>query len=122
MARPRIEWTDEQRRIFEELCRIQCTREEVCRVLGVTAPTLARLIEENYPEAPTWAEAFDIYSAEGRASLRRKQYEMAMAGDRTMLVWLGKQYLGQTDAPKTEAKTEQGKLEQFRSLKGRRRA
>ena len=33
----------------------------------------------------------------GKASLRRKQYEVAMGGNCTMLVWLGKQYLGQTD-------------------------
>jgi hypothetical protein len=29
--------------------------------------------------------------------LRIKQYEMAMAGNPTMLVWLGKQYLDQAD-------------------------
>ena len=33
----------------------------------------------------------------GLTSLRAKQFEMAMQGDKTMLVWLGKQYLGQTD-------------------------
>jgi hypothetical protein len=31
------------------------------------------------------------------ASVRRKQFELAMAGNPTMLVWLGKQYLGQHD-------------------------
>lgn len=35
-------------------------------------------------------------------SLRRKQYEMAMNGNVTMLIWLGKQYLGQTDKLNTE--------------------
>lgn len=30
-------------------------------------------------------------------SLRRKQYEMAAGGNPTMLIWLGKQYLNQTD-------------------------
>lgn len=34
---------------------------------------------------------------EGKMSLRRLQWKSAQAGDRTMLVWLGKQYLGQTD-------------------------
>ena len=29
-------------------------------------------------------------------SIRRKQYELAMAGDKTMLIWLGKQLLGQS--------------------------
>lgn len=31
--------------------------------------------------------------------LRRKQFEMAMDGDVRMLIWLGKQYLGQKDNP-----------------------
>lgn len=32
------------------------------------------------------------------ASLRRKQFEVAMAGNPTMLIWLGKQHLEQADA------------------------
>ena len=32
-----------------------------------------------------------------RGSLRVKQFELAMHGNPTMLVWLGKQELGQTD-------------------------
>ena len=31
--------------------------------------------------------------------LRAKQVEMALAGDKSMLIWLGKQMLGQTDSP-----------------------
>ena len=32
-----------------------------------------------------------------RASLRREQQRLALKGDRTMLIWLGKQRLGQHD-------------------------
>ena len=32
-----------------------------------------------------------------RGSLRAKQFELAMLGNPTMLIWLGKQELGQTD-------------------------
>ena len=39
-------------------------------------------------------------------SLRRKQFETALAGNVTMMVWLGKQYLGQKD--KTEITGENG--------------
>jgi hypothetical protein len=35
--------------------------------------------------------------AEGRTSLRRKQWELAMGGNATMLIFLGKNMLGQTD-------------------------
>ena len=31
--------------------------------------------------------------------LRKKQFEMAMDGDVRMLIWLGKQYLGQKENP-----------------------
>ena len=98
----RKEWTAADRSQFETLCSIFCTRDEVAQVMGVTAPTLKRLIAENYPETPTWETAFNLYSARGKVSLRRKQFQMAMEGDRTMQIWLGKNYLGQTDAPKAE--------------------
>jgi hypothetical protein len=39
-----------------------------------------------------------------RISVLKKQYEVAMAGNVTMLIWLGKQLLGQTDVEKSEVK------------------
>ena len=33
----------------------------------------------------------------GKASLRRRQWQAAEAGDKTMLIWLGKNWLGQSD-------------------------
>ena len=38
---------------------------------------------------------------EEKVALRKKQWDMAMAGDVRMLIWLGKQILGQTDNPTT---------------------
>lgn len=32
-----------------------------------------------------------------RVSIRQKQFELAMSGNVTMLIWLGKVYLGQTE-------------------------
>ena len=32
-------------------------------------------------------------------ALRQKQFQMAMDGDVRLLIWLGKQYLGQKDSP-----------------------
>jgi hypothetical protein len=43
--------------------------------------------------------------SDGKQDLRRKQQEKAMDGNVTMLIWLGKQRLGQ--AEKTESKVEQ---------------
>ena len=46
---------------------------------------------------------FSDYIAKGRADLkhrlRRAQIKAALDGNATLLIWLGKQYLGQTDQP-----------------------
>ena len=50
---------------------------------------------------------FSVELVKGREtlkhSLRRKQIDVAMQGNPTMLIWLGKQYLGQTDSPMSES-------------------
>ena len=38
-------------------------------------------------------------TAEEKLALRKAQWEKAMAGDTKMLIFLGKQYLGQKDTP-----------------------
>lgn len=45
----------------------------------------------------SFAEYYAKKSLKGHISLRRKQYETAMAGNVTLLIWLGKQWLGQTE-------------------------
>lgn len=40
--------------------------------------------------------------AEGRKNLYRTQYVQAMNGENTMLIWLGKQHLDQSDKSKLE--------------------
>lgn len=90
-------WTADEVEQFKKLCGIFCTREEIASIMGVSKPTLTKRIAEYFPDTPTWEEAFKYYSAMGKASLRRKQFEMAMSGDRTLLIFLGKNYLGQSD-------------------------
>jgi len=50
-----------------------------------------------YPDAADLALDFGLKRQAGFVSLRRKQYELAMAGNATILIFLGKQYLGQAD-------------------------
>ena len=40
--------------------------------------------------------------SKGDELLRTKQFQVAMSGDKTMLIWLGKQRLGQTEKQQTE--------------------
>jgi hypothetical protein len=88
-GRPRVELDPSQ---IEALAEIMCTNEEIAAVLGCSVDTITR----NY------AEAIKNGKAKGRASLRRTQWRAAESGNPTMLIWLGKQLLGQRDQPKEE--------------------
>lgn len=80
---------------LRNLVRIQCTAAECSGVLDVSADTLdRRLKEEGYGG---FADFYKRYSDEGKASLRRAQWKKAQEGNPTMLIWMGKQMLGQTD-------------------------
>jgi hypothetical protein len=89
-GRPRIELDPVQ---VERLAAILCTNEEIGAVLGVSVDTLARRKQDD----PEFVEALEIGKAIGRATLRRLQWQCANAGSDTMLIWLGKQTLGQHD-------------------------
>jgi hypothetical protein len=76
-----------------KLASINCTDVEISHMLNISHDTLARRKQAD----PEFLAAFEHSRANGKASLRRKQFERAMAGSDTMLVWLGKQLLGQRD-------------------------
>ena len=92
MARPKTE-IDWQK--VDRMLEADCTGTEVAASLGIHPNTLYRLCEEQHKIS------FSAYSAEKRASgdrlLKMKQFEIAMSGDRSMLIWLGKQRLNQSD-------------------------
>lgn len=81
---------------FEELCAIQCTETEICAVLGVCEDTLNKWCKRTYKM--TFSEAFKSKSCLGKKSLRRTQFKLAEK-NAAMAIWLGKQYLGQTEKP-----------------------
>jgi len=85
LARPKKEIDPEQ---VKQLAAIQCSYDEMASVLGCDPSTLTR----------RFAQAIKKGRDIGFTSLKRKQYEMAMKGNTTMLIWLGKQYLGQADS------------------------
>ena len=91
MGRPLKELNKEQ---FEYLCSIQCNEEEIAGVFKVSPDTVARWCIREYGE--TFAEVYKNFSANGKMSLRRTQFKMAERSA-AMAIWLGKQYLGQTD-------------------------
>ena len=84
---------------FESMCEIQCTKEEMCNILDVDEKTLTRWCKEVYGEG--FSEIYKKKSQAGKMSLRRAQFQMAQTNT-TMAIWLGKQYLGQTDKNETQ--------------------
>jgi hypothetical protein len=86
MARPLLE-PDVPLEMIERLAAICCTMNEIASVTGLSVDTLER----------RFAEIIKNGRNIGKASLRREQFRMALSGNPTMLVWLGKQILGQKD-------------------------
>ena len=83
---------------FEELCRIMCTRQEICRVFGMTEDEMNEWCVAQYGKS--FEEAHDVFSATGKVSLRRAQYKRATDPKKpsdVLLIWLGKNVLGQSD-------------------------
>lgn len=91
-GRPKIEIDFET---VKKLCKIQCTLEEIAGYLDCSEDTVERRVEEVY--GMKFADFFKRHSAGGKMSLRRKQFDSAMGGNTALLIFLGKQYLGQSD-------------------------
>lgn len=90
-GRPRIEIDEEA---FKKLCGIQCTLDEIASFFDCSPDTIERWCKREL-KIP-FAEAFKKHSANGKISLRRWQFRMA-EHNVSMAIWLGKQYLGQTE-------------------------
>lgn len=90
-GRPRIEIDEEN---FKKLCGLQCTLVEIASFFDCSEDTIENWCKRTFKK--TFSETFKKYSASGKMSLRRWQFKMA-EHNCTMAIWLGKQWLGQTD-------------------------
>lgn len=78
---------------FEEAARNGMTQTEVAHLFGIDQSRVSRLLQKSENR-----EAWENGRANLAQSLRRAQIDEAINGrDRTMLIWCGKQYLGQSD-------------------------
>ena len=92
MARPRKKINKKQ---FESLCAIQCTKEEICDILDISEKTLNNWCKEQYDVG--FSLVFQQKRSLGKTSLRRSQWKLAESGNSSMQIWLGKQILKQSD-------------------------
>ena len=100
MARPQKQIDKTQ---FEKLCGLQCTKEEICGFFDLTDKTLESWCKRTYKAG--FSEVFRQKRGTGKISLRRYQFELAKK-NANMAIWLGKQYLGQSDKPEENIDTE----------------
>lgn len=93
MARPRK--TVDEKAVLE-LASKGRTLPEIAAYCGVSDDTISRRFAEFVKRGRTLM----------RGSLRAKQFQLAMSGNPTMLIWLGKQELDQTDKAEVTGKFE----------------
>lgn len=84
MPKPRIPIDKE---LVFKMASVFCTNEEIASAIGCSKDTIEIRCKE------------ELHGGRLKAcrSLRSKQFELAMQGNVGMLIWLGKQYLGQSD-------------------------
>lgn len=85
----------------EAMCQIQCTAEEIAGILSIDYDTLNGACKRE--KRCNFSDYLKEKGMAGKASLRRRQYKAAQDGNATMLVWLGKNWLGQSDHDKDHA-------------------
>ena len=110
MARPRIPI---DKATFEKLCGLQCTEQEIADWFNCSVDTIERFCKRTYKMR--FAEVFNQKRSIGKISLRRMQWKLAEKSA-PMAIFLGKNYLGQTDERKqqvelTAQEREQTKLD-----------
>lgn len=79
--------------VVRNSAKIGCTINEIAAVMGISRSTMFKHMSEN----PDIQVAIDEGRDMGCGTLRRYQWHKAEAGSDTMLIWLGKQMLGQKD-------------------------
>ena len=92
MARPKadIDW-----KRVDELLEADCEGTEIAAYLGLEPNTLYRRCIADHKIV--FSKYLQEKKARGNSLLKEKQFKIAKGGDKTMLIWLGKQRLGQSD-------------------------
>ena len=76
---------------LEKLAGLQCTYAEIAAFFDCSELTIKRRLSDT-----KYREAHERGKSKGLVSLRRSQFRQA-ENSATMAIWLGKQYLGQSD-------------------------
>ena len=110
MGRPQKEIDQTQ---FEKLCGLQCTKEEIAGWFDCSEDTIENWCHKTYDES--FSAVFSKKREAGKISLRRSQWRLAEKCA-AMAIFLGKNYLGQSDHVVIEDRSALDKLDEI--LKG----
>lgn len=110
MGRPRKEIDQTQ---FEKLCGLQCTKEEIAGWFDCSEDTIENWCHKTYDES--FSAVFSKKREAGKISLRRSQWRLAEKSA-SMAIFLGKNYLRQSDHVVIEDRSALDKLDEI--LKG----
>lgn len=80
--------------LVKKLCMMQCTLNEICAFLEINRLTMYKACNEVFGVNPS--QKFAEWREGGNCSLRRKQWNLAET-NASMAIFLGKQYLGQSE-------------------------
>ena len=92
MARPKadIDW-----KRVDELLEADCEGTEIAAHLGLVPETLYRRCETDHKIS--FSKYLQEKKASGNSILKEAQFKLAKQSHKTMLIWLGKQRLGQSE-------------------------
>jgi len=96
-GRPQIEIDKEE---FEKLCGFQSTLQEITGWFKCSEKDIESWCKRTYKAA--FSDIYQKLSTDGKSKLRRAQYQKALEGNVTMLIFLGRQYLDQKDKTKID--------------------
>ena len=94
MARPHVQINWEE---FDKLLAFQATQEELAGWFNCSTDTIERAVKREHNMS--FADYSHQKRMPGKISLRRTMWQLAMAGNVPMLIWLSKQHLGFSDKP-----------------------
>ena len=92
MARPK---TDIDWKTVNKLLEADCEGTEIAAYLGIVPDTFYKRCKEDNNIG--FSDYLREKKARGNSLLKVKQFDAAMSGDKTMMIWLGKQRLGQKE-------------------------
>ena len=95
----KIDWEQ-----FDKLCMLQCTQKEIAYFFDCTDDTIHNLCIKHKNKG--FSEYYAQKAVFGKIAVRRKQLQIAETGNTTMLIWLGQNWLGQSNRETTTSESD----------------